>query len=97
MQLVKNKLEVRHFAQVPCKAFCVAVKDEYEALKIINTLAAQHNFLFEQNIIPDFANVILVVMWDESENDWVDYYNDAEEMEWSDIEEVLMNAEPSQD
>ena len=89
MQLVNNKLEVRHFAQVPCKPFCVPVKDEHEAFKIINVLANQHLFLFDQKIIPDYANVILVVMWDKNENDWIDYYNESEECDWAAIEEQL--------
>ena len=66
MKKVKNKLQVRHYAQVPCEPFCVDVSDEVEAKKIKDVLADQHLFLFEQKIIPDYANSICVVMWDEN-------------------------------
>ena len=96
MKLIKNKLEVWHYPQIPCIPFKVPVKDEYEALKIINTLADQHNFLFEQHFIPDFCNSLQVVMWDEDEKDWVSYYNSHEEAEWEEIETII-NAELIQD
>lgn len=90
-----KKLQVHHYAQMPCKPFCVDVKDEYEAFKIAKTLADQHLFLYGQNIIPDYANIIAVVMWDEDEQDWVDYYNEAECMEWSEIEETYFSNVPA--
>lgn len=66
MKLVNNKLEVWHYPQIPCTPFKIPVKDEHEAYKIMTVLADQHNWLFEQNIIPDFSNNISVVMWDAS-------------------------------
>lgn len=96
MKKVTNKLQIRHYAQVPCKPFCVDVVDEIEAKKISDTLANQHLFLFEQKIIPDYANSICVVMWDDvdgegKEFDWVDYYNEEECMEWDEFEETYLN------
>jgi len=90
-QKVPNKLQVRHDAQIPCKPFCVDVKDEYEAKKIVDVLANQHLFLFEQKIIPDYANAITVVMWNEEDKEWEDYYNEAESMEWWELEEEYLN------
>lgn len=92
---VSNKLQVRHYAQVPCKPFVVDVKDEVEAKKIIDVLASQHLFLFEQKIIPDYCNSICVVMWDEDPDgtgvpDWVDYWNEEEGMEWDEYEETYL-------
>lgn len=89
MKLVSNKLQVRHYAQVPCEPFCVDVKDEYEAYKIIQVLANQHLFLLEQNIIPDFSNAIIVVMYDEQDMEWVDYFNEEEGEEWDYIEQSI--------
>jgi len=97
MKKVKNKLQVRHYAQVPCKPFCVDVKDEEEAKKIVDTLANQHLFLLEQNIIPDYSNAISVVMWDdelepdENSEKWTDYWNDDECMEWGEFEEEYLS------
>jgi len=89
MKKVNNKLRVYHYAQVPCKPFIVEVEDEIEAMKIVNILAKQHLFLFDENIIPDYTNVISVVMYEE--NEWVDYWNEEEEMEWSNFEETYFN------
>lgn len=97
MKKVKNKLRVCHFAQVPCNPFTVDVVDEIEAKRIMDVLANQHLFLFDQRIIPDYANVICVMMWDddldEDENGekWTDYWNEEEGMEWGEFEEEYLN------
>lgn len=87
-KLVPNKLKVVHYPQVPCKPYEVEVKDEYEAKKIIDILAFQHLFLFEENIIPDYSNIISVVMLVEEAGEWEDYYNDKEMMDWDELEET---------
>lgn len=91
MQLSGKKLQVHHFPQILSvpQAFVVDVKDEYEAMKMINTLADQHCWLFKHQIIPDYSNTFSVVMWDGSE--WVEYWNEAEQMNWDDMEAVYEN------
>lgn len=86
MQLSGKRLQVWHFPQVPCPAFTVDVKDEYEAMKMINTLADQHCWLFKNKIIPDYSSNLTVVMWEDGQ--WVDYYNKAEDMDWDEFEEA---------
>lgn len=86
MQLSGKRLQVHHYPQVPCNPFSVEVKDEYEAAKMIDTLADQHIWLFKNLLIPDYCNSFNVVMWDGSE--WVDYWNEAEQMNWDDFEEA---------
>jgi len=88
---VSNKLRVKHFPNIPCKPFTVDVKDEVEAYLIENTLANQHLFLFENNFIPDYSNIITIVMWDEEEMDWVDYWNEEEMMEWDEFVDTYLN------
>jgi len=90
---VKNKLQVMHYAQVPCKPFVVDVKNETDAKRIMEILADQHLFLFEQNVISDYANALCVVMWDEEENDWVDYWNEEEMMDWDEFENTYLTVE----
>jgi hypothetical protein len=90
MQKVKNKLRVLHYPQVPCEPFFVDVNDEEQALFIVKTLAAQHLFLFENNFIPDYSNMINVEMWDddidgEGHAGWVDYWNEEEEMDFDEF------------
>lgn len=91
MQLSGKRLQVHHYPQVTslCKAFCVEVENEYEAIKMVNALADQHIWLFQNRIIPDYANSFNVAMWDGSE--WVDYWNEKEQMNWEDFEAVYEN------
>lgn len=49
MQLSGKRLQVHHYPQVPCNPFSVEVKDEYEAIKMIDTLADQHIWLLERS------------------------------------------------
>jgi len=98
MKKVKNKLRVLHYPQIPCEPFFVNVKDEEQAFLIIETLANQHLFLYDKNIIPDYSNTIQVVMWDENSDgegnpDWVDYYNEEEEMEFDEFVETYLSVE----
>lgn len=89
MILSGKKLQIHHYPQIPCSPFCVDVKDEYEAIKIINTLADQHCWLFKSKFIPDYNNSFDVVMWDGSK--WVEYWNEEERMNWDDFETVYEN------
>ncbi len=91
MNTVSNKLQVRHFPQVPCKPFCVDVDGEKEAKKIKDILANQHLFLFDEKIIPDYSNAIIVMMWDNENKEWVDYWNEEEIMDWDEFEETYLN------
>lgn len=85
---VKARLQVRHYAQVPCHPFCYEVANEREAFILCDALSKQHMFLFDKKIIPDYANVISVVMWDEDMKDWCDYWNEEEFMEWDEVVEA---------
>jgi hypothetical protein len=92
---VTNKLRVCHFPQVPCKPFLVEVENEREAYLIEKTLADQHLFLFDNNMIPDYSNAITVDMWEEDSDgegtsEWVSYYNYEEEMDWDEFREVYL-------
>lgn len=96
MKLVDKVLRVCHFPQVPCKPFIVMVKNEEEAHKIETVLVEQHQFLFEQNIIPDYSNGITVEMWDndmepdEKGEKWTDYFNEEEDMEWDEFVDTYL-------
>ena len=95
MKKVENKLRVLHYPNIPCEPFFVDVKDEEQAAFIEKTLAEQHLFLFDNNFIPDYSNVIVVVMWDEDSDgygnaDWVDYYNEEEGMDWEEYKNTYL-------
>ncbi len=92
MKKVKNKLRVLHYPQIPCEPFFVNVKDEEQAYLIQETLADQHLFLYDNNFIPDYSNVILVQMYEEDSDGegnpgWCDYYNEEEAMEFDEFVE----------
>jgi hypothetical protein len=96
MKTITNKLRVLHFPNIPCKPFIVEVKDEEQAFLIRETLANQHLFLFKNNFIPDYSNIICVEMWDENSDgegaaDWVDYYNDEECMDFDEFVEAYIH------
>lgn len=91
MKLSGKRLQVWHYPQLPCEPFQVDVLDEHEAIKTINTLADQHNWLFKNKFIPDFCNSFLVVMWNPCHNEWIEYYNEEEQMNWEDFEAVYEN------
>jgi hypothetical protein len=99
MKKVKNKLRVLHFPQIPCEPFSVDVKDEEQAYLIREALAEQHLFLYNNNFIPDYSNVIVVVMWDENSDgngfpDWTDYYNEDEGMDFDEFAETYLLTKP---
>ena len=56
---------------------------------MVNALANQHLFLFEQNMIPDYSNVITVDMLEDGE--WTDYWNEEELMEWDELVETYLD------
>ena len=93
---VAAKLQVRHHAQVPCNPFSYEVANEREAFLISDALAKQHLFLYEQKIIADYANVIEVVMWDEPTNDWIDYFNVEEFMDFDELVEKFLSSPQTQ-
>lgn len=87
MKLLGKRLQVWHYPQPFSPAFKVDVKDEHEAIKIINTLADQHIWLFKNKFIPDYSNAFTVMM--EENGKWVDYENDG--MVWVDFETLYEN------
>lgn len=89
MKLSGKRLKIQHFPQLPCNPFEVEVKDEHEAIKMINTLADQHIWLLKNKLIPEYCNTFNVVMWEKDE--WVDYWNYEEIMNWEDFEAVYEN------
>lgn len=95
MNLVSNKLRVVHIPQLGTnKIFKAEVSNEREAFLVSEVLANQHLFLYEQNFIHDYSNVIFVEMWDENMeadgdgNKWCNYHNEGEDMDWDQFKEV---------
>lgn len=69
-------LKVWWIPQIPMKAFEVDVASVAEAVKVMDVLAYYDIFQFENNIKPDYSNAGGLVMWDDSDQEWVDWYDD---------------------
>lgn len=57
------RIRVCHLAQIPCEAFIVEVENELEAVRLSDILAKQHLFLYKEDIIEDYSNVLCVEMY----------------------------------
>lgn len=94
MKGIENKLRVVHFPQLGLsRSFQVEVKNEREAYLVGETIANQHLWLFENNIIPDYCNTIVVEMFCDVEQEWKNYYNDIEHMDWDEVYSVHENGD----
>ena len=68
-------------------SFYVPVKTVEEAKRLMDTLVAYDQFQFENNIKPDFCNAGGLQVWDEENQEWIDweyeddgdYYDDVDE------------------
>jgi hypothetical protein len=91
------KLRVTHFPQVGSlrKGFSVEVSTPIEAFIVAETMAFQHLWLEENNVIPDFSNVIIVSQWNEDEQEWEDFWDDEEMMEWDEYVREILKQEAS--
>lgn len=85
--MTQEKLQVWWMPQVPGKAFTVPVDSVAGGVKISKALADYDLFQFENNIKPDYCNAGGIQMWDESDQEWVDWYD--EETGIDDPEEYL--------
>ncbi|MCY9738150.1 hypothetical protein M5X17_31145 [Paenibacillus alvei] len=74
---MNKKLRVSHFPQVPCKPFQVEVKNLEEAKLISDTLALYDLFQYENKIKPDYANATVVEQWDEKDEAWTSWFDEA--------------------
>lgn len=87
------KLRVWHIPQVPGKPFYIYTEDIREAKKIMDILAAYDLFQLENRIKPDFTNVNGVQMWDEAENEWIDWDIETEDDYFDNVDEYLEDDE----
>jgi hypothetical protein len=71
-----KKLRVYHIPQVPGKPFYVPVKNEEEALLVMDTLAIYDQFQYQNNIKPSYSNACGVEMFDNEEDEWIEYCDD---------------------
>ena len=88
-----KKLRVWHIPQVPGKQFYVYVDTIEEGKKVMDILAAYDLFQLENRIKPDFTNVQGLQMYEESENDWIDWDIETEDDYFDDVNDYLADNE----
>lgn len=88
-----KKLRVWHIPQVPGKQFYVYVDTIEEGKKVMDILAAYDLFQLENRIKPDFTNVQGLQMYEESENDWIDWDMETEDDYFDDVNDYLADNE----
>lgn len=88
-----QKIRVCHMPQVPCESFIVYVNTIEEAELISNNLSLYDLFQFEKRIKPDYSNVTFVEMFDESQKEWVDWYDEESGMDFDEYIEALESTE----
>lgn len=82
-----NKMRVWWIPQVGVDAtFYVLVETVEEAKKVMDMLAAYDCFQYNHRIKPDFCNTGGLQVWDETENDWVDWTYEDDESYYDDID-----------
>lgn len=70
------KLRVWHIPQIPMKPFHIEVSSIEEAWKILNVLWDYDLFQYENHVKPDYSNASGLEYWDETEQDWIEWYDE---------------------
>lgn len=88
MNLIDKPIRIKHYPKLGTTLipFIVNVANEREALLIRNALANQHLYLFDNHLIEDYSNVILVEMFENGQ--WEDYYNNEENLDFDAYVEI---------
>ena len=77
-----KSLRVTHIPQVPMKGFIKEVRNEREAFLLYMTFAEQHLFLYQNNVIPDYSNAVIVEQKYDGSEEWEDFWDDENSLEW---------------
>lgn len=83
-----SKLRVWWIPQVGAsETFYVPVESPQEGKKVMDMLAAYDMFQLQERIKPDYANTGGLQMFDEIENEWIDWYLETDEEFFKDVDE----------
>ena len=81
-----NKLRVWWISQVPMKSFYIPVNSVEEGKKVLDLLAAYDAWQLQNRVKPDYTNVGGLQMYDEDEQDWIDWYIETEADYYDDVD-----------
>lgn len=89
-----SKLRVWWVPQVGIKeTFYVPVGSVEEGKKVMDLLAAYDAFQLQNKVKPDYANVGGLQVWDEDEQDWIDWCMETENDYFDDVDEYCEQCE----
>jgi hypothetical protein len=94
--MMNNRIKMRVWwqPQVGYGTFYIPVNSPEEAAKILNLLAAYDLFQLKNNIKPDYCNAGGVQIFDEEENDWVNWEYETEDDYYDDVEKYCEDVSP---
>jgi hypothetical protein len=75
----QEKLKVWWIPQVPGQRFEVPVKTIDEAVLLLTALADYDKFQYEQNVKPDYSNAGGLLVFEEKDQEWLDWENEEGE------------------
>ena len=73
---VDQPLRVYWIPQIPMEPFYQEVDSIKEGVLLLETLAKYDLFQLENNVKPDFSNAGGLQVYDENDNEWVDWIDD---------------------
>jgi len=79
------KYKVWWIPQVPMKAFEVEVATPQEGQRLCRVLADYDKFQFDNHVKGDYSNVGGLQVWDEDDQDWIDWEDDEGEDIWGHV------------
>lgn len=89
-----SKLRVWWVPQVGIEeTFYVPVGSVEEGKKVMDLLAAYDAFQLQNKVKPDYANVGGLQVWDEDEQDWIDWCMETENDYFDDVDEYCEQCE----
>ena len=71
------KLRIWHIPQIPMEPFHVEVGFIDEAKMLLRVLADYDLFQYNHNVKPDYSNASGLSVWDDDDQEWVDWYDEA--------------------
>lgn len=76
-------LKVWWIPEIPMKAFEFPVNTLQEAFTLLKALAEYDEFQFENNIRPDYSNAGGLIVFDEFNDEWCEWYSeDGDDIEY---------------
>lgn len=92
-----NKLRVWWISQVPMESFYIPVGSVEEGKKVLDLLAAYDAWQLQNRVKPDYTNVGGLQMYNEDEQDWIDWYIETEDDYYDDVDDYCEQCEKAEE